>query len=68
MELMYIEKKRQLLAVFNIIVKSIKPLLARVHPGCLSALCSNVSLKILNIMTRSQWGNLPLRSCPILKK
>ena len=67
LELMHDKKKRLLSTVHNIIGKSIKMLLARVHPGCFLALYSNVNLQTLNLMT-TQWGNLPLRSCPILKK
>mgnify|MGYP006095858573 FL=1 len=67
LELIHIIKKRLLSTVSNIIGKSIEPLLARVYPGCFIALYSNVNLQTLNLMT-TQWGNLPLRSCPILKK
>jgi hypothetical protein len=67
LELIHINKKRLLSTVSNIIGKSIEPLLARVYPGCFIALYSNVNLQTLNLMT-TQWGNLPLRSCPIVKK
>ena len=68
LELMHVIKKRLLSTVLNIIGKSIKSLLARVHPGCFIALYSNVNLQTLNLMTITQWDNLPLRSCPIEKK